>query len=174
MTIQRQAHFEQKMRRDAHVLITRHDVQYEARDRKSGHEAGDPDESPHIAAKQCGVYQQLGEIWLHQTNARRQQAHQSHRRQPLGVWQEEAESPSILSEPDSCGRHFKRSLNVRCWDLQIPTSDILSGRPWRGFGYFKLFRFDNCQISWYTTDANETQNRLLAEQFVHVTKPTSP
>ena len=136
MTIQRQAHFEQKMRRDAHVLITRYDVQYEARDRKSGHKPGDPDQSAHITAKQCGIDQQLGEIWLHQTNARRHQAYQSHRRKPLGVWQEEAESPSILSEPDSprpvrhCRYHFPsrsvvrlparflRFLNVQCSDVQ--------------------------------------------------------
>ena len=138
MTIQRQAHFEQKMRRDAHVLITRYDVQYEARDRKSGHKPGDPHQSAHITAKQCGIDQQLGEIWLHQTNARRHQAYQSHRRKPPGVWQEEAESPSILSEPNSCGRHFKCSLNVQSWDVH-PTWDILSGRPWRGFGYFSCF-----------------------------------
>src|SRR5262249_58777255 len=110
MAIHRQAHFKQKMCRDSDVLKTRYNVQYEASNRKTGHQAGDPDESPHVTAKQRGVDQQLGKIWLHQTNARGQQAHQRHYGKSLGVWEQEAESTSVLSEPDS---------HLRILDLRI-------------------------------------------------------
>src|SRR5438128_4085608 len=87
------------MSRDSYVLIARDNVQYEAGDRETCHEARDPDECSHVAAKQCGVDQQLGKIRLHQTNGSRHQTHHSHRGKPPRVWQDEAESASVLSEP---------------------------------------------------------------------------
>ena len=110
MAIQPQAQFKEKMRRDSYILIARDDVQYEPGDCEACHEASDPDERTHVAAKQCGVDQQLGKIRLHQAGGGSHQPHQSYGGKLPRVWQDEAESASVLSEPCSSGfvRHHRQ------------------------------------------------------------------
>src|SRR5215831_18365969 len=102
MAIDGEPYFKEKLGGNAYVLIARDDIQNEAGDGKACHQARNPDQCTHVAAKQCGVDQKLRKIRLHQTRTGGDETNERYTGKPLPVGQDEAQRSLILIQPDPC------------------------------------------------------------------------